>query len=288
MCTLIPIPRRRTVGSHPLLQLDMPSASLAMRFDVEGGSYETNTSAYSLENGNNEFILPTEATGSDSRGCHVRGREIKAAFPRIGPHRAKTTPFLISKKEATNQEYALFLNSESYSDTALWDCPVVLGGVEYGCEDLLSRFVDETTLPVRHTGNTPTTRGVRKITGTAFHGLRPRPLRGSRGWPFRRPTNGASPRACGLPTSLCPKQLFQNQLQVVGDEETENQHGLLDIAGNVREWASNSSGDGGKAVGGCYWTRITRPTCFTANRRWTGAKGSEVVEEPVGGRRFAL
>ena len=53
--------------------------------------------------------------------------EVKAVFPGIGPH--GSYPLLISKKEATNQEYALFLNSESYSDTALWDCPVASGGV---------------------------------------------------------------------------------------------------------------------------------------------------------------
>ena len=70
------------LGKTPLLQLDMPSASLAMRFDVAGGSYETNTSAYSLENGNNEFILPTEATGSDSPGMVTFvGAKSRLRFP---------------------------------------------------------------------------------------------------------------------------------------------------------------------------------------------------------------
>ena len=73
----------------------MPNASLAMRFDVAGGSYQTNTSAYSLENGNNEFILPTEATGSDSPGMVTFvGAKSRLRFPGLDHIGLKEYPLL--------------------------------------------------------------------------------------------------------------------------------------------------------------------------------------------------
>ena len=82
----------------------------------------------------------------------------------------------------------------------------------------------------------------------------------------------------------------KNQLQVVGDEETENQHGLLDIAGNVREWASNSSGDGGKAVlGGCYLDEDYSFNLFYSQPALDRRKGNGVrlVKNLLEGERFA-
>ena len=282
------------LGKTPLLQLDMPSASLAMRFDVAGGSYETNTSAYSLENGNNEFILPTEATGSDSPGMVTFvGAKSRLRFPGLDHIGLKEyPPFLISKKEATNQEYALFLNSESYSDTALWDCPVVLGGVKYSCEDLLSKFVDETNSPgpahwkysnyPRGQKNYPVT-GISWFEASAFARFKGMALPSTYQWSV----------AASLWSSdqFVPQSNFsKNQLQVVGDEETENQHGLLDIAGNVREWASNSSGDGGKAVlGGCYLDEDYSFNLFYSQPALDRRKGNGVrlVKNLLEGERFA-
>ena len=56
---------------------------------------QTNTSAYSLENGNNEFILPTEATGSDSPGMVTFvGAKVKAARGDWTTSGSRNTPLL--------------------------------------------------------------------------------------------------------------------------------------------------------------------------------------------------
>jgi dienelactone hydrolase len=164
--------------------------------------------------------------------------------------------FLADKYEVTNRQYKAFVDAGGYTDASYWRFPVLDGAKEVPLAVALARFTDRTGRPGPATWEA----------GTYPDGLADHPVAGVSWYEAAAYAAWAGKR---LPTVyhwtqladtwrtefLLPFSNFSGKATTAaGSLAGLSSFGVYDIAGNVREWAFNASGNAGKRfiLGGGY------------------------------------
>lgn len=189
-------------------------------------------------------MIPVHASaGSDAYGLFVPGLE-QAPNIALGE-------FLIDRYEVTNREYARFVEAGGYGDPDCWRFPFVEGGDTLTFEVATDRFSDATGRPGPATWDA----------GTYPAGTENFPV-GGVSW------YEAAAYACfagmSLPTvyhwyaaadpfssnHVVPLSNYGDGPAPVGEFQGVSLDGVYDLAGNVREWTRNASGESRFLLGG--------------------------------------
>jgi dienelactone hydrolase len=184
-----------------------------------------------------------EAAGSDAYGLFAPGLE-QAPNLALGE-------FLVDRYEVTNREYARFVEEGGYADAACWKHPFVENGDTLTFEAATERFTDATGRPGPATWDA----------GTYPAGSEDLPV-GGVSW------YEAAAYACfaekALPTvyhwyaaadpfsshHVVPLSNYGDGPAAVGAYQGVSGDGVYDLAGNVREWTRNASGESRFILGG--------------------------------------
>jgi eukaryotic-like serine/threonine-protein kinase len=164
--------------------------------------------------------------------------------------------FLADKYEVTNREYKAFVDAGGYSNASYWRFPILDGGKEIPLRAALARFIDRTGRPGPATWEA----------GTYPDGFADHPVGGISWYEAAAYASWAGKQ---LPTVyhwtqladtsrteyLLPFSNFSGKATTVaGNLPGLSSFGVYDIAGNVREWTFNASGNAGLRfiLGGGY------------------------------------
>jgi len=191
-----------------------------------------------------EEMVPVNASsGSDAYGLFAPGLE-QAPNVSLGE-------FLIDKLEVTNREYAAFVEAGGYGDPSCWQHPFVERGDTLSFEVASARFTDATGRPGPATwdaGTFPAGSGELPVGGISWY--------------------EAAAYACfadkALPTvyhwyaaanpfsshHVVPLSNYGDGPAPVGEYQGVSRDGVYDLAGNVREWTRNATGESRFILGG--------------------------------------
>jgi dienelactone hydrolase len=187
--------------------------------------------------------LITGAAGNEGYGLFVPGLE---QLPNL-----ELAPFLMSRTEVTNREFADFIDAGGYSDPTCWEESFAQSGVPLSFDDVVARFTDTTGQPGPSTWDA----------GTYPAGAADLPV-GGVSW------YEAAAYACfvgmSLPTVyhwyaaanpfishfVVPLSNYGAGPAPVMEYQGVSLDGIYDLAGNVREWAANATGDSHLILGG--------------------------------------
>jgi formylglycine-generating enzyme required for sulfatase activity/dienelactone hydrolase len=243
------------LGTTPLRVDRFPLGQSRIRFELEGHrTREIAAGAADLAEVGPVDLYPEDAvpegmvsvlgrSGSDAYGLFAPGLE-QAPNVTVGE-------FLMGVYEVTNREYAEFVRAGGYSEPACWEHPFVEDGRVLSFEEARARFVDATGRPGPSTWDA----------GTYPIGTEDFPV-GGVSW------YEAAAYACyagmALPTvyhwyaaanpfsshHVVPLSNYGGGPAAVGQFQGVSQDGVYDLAGNVREWTRNATGESRYILGG--------------------------------------
>jgi dienelactone hydrolase len=248
------------LGATPLTIPRFPRGGSVLRFDMDG--METVFRAGDpLEFQDTTVLHPEEDSPPGYAWIpgdlqpYLGGPEF--AFRYASPNLSHAQPlrledFRMQRLEVTNAEYKEFVDAGGYARRELWQHPFVEAGEEIPWEEALSRFLDRTGRPGPSTWeisdfpegseNQPVG-GISWYEASAYAQFRGRSLPTIYHW-FRAATPWRS--AWILPRS----NMDGAGPREVGTGGAMSQFGTLDMAGNVREWVRNASGEERFILGG--------------------------------------
>lgn len=175
--------------------------------------------------------------------------------------------FLIDRYEVINSEFQRFVDAGGYENQAYWIHPFMNEGIEYSWTEAMELFVDQTNRsgPATWTagkhsegqGNYPVT-GISWYEAAAFAAFEGRSLPTVYHW-YR--VSGQSMSGLIVPAS---NLLVGEGLAEAGEFTGASNFGVFDMAGNAREWLSNSIGERRFTAGGgwndeAYLFALTNP-----------------------------
>ncbi len=181
-------------------------------------------------------------------------------FPGIYFGKISYAPFAISKTEVANKEYQKFLSSGGYTNPEYWDFPMDVDGTKYTFEKTILRFTDKhgQSGPANWSyGKYPENQGDYPVTGIswfearAYARYREQQLPNVFQWLV-----AAELSHSGILPEIVNSNLKSTILREVNDPRDENFYGIKNIAGNVKEWATNPHGEVNNKfsiLGGAYY-----------------------------------
>lgn len=189
----------------------------------------------------------------------VRIPKLETEMNVVGLHKyggVEVPEFLADKYEVTNREYKAFVDAGGYTNRAYWQFPVLDGGKEIPLAAALARFTDRTGLPGPSTweaGNYPDGFGDHPVAGVSWYEAAAYAAWAGKELPtvYHWTQLADTWRA----EFLLPFSNFRGKATVVaGSLPGISSFGVYDIAGNVREWVLNASGNAGQRfiLGGGY------------------------------------
>lgn len=242
------------LGTTPVTVRRFPLGQSRVRFELEGyatrelagNAGELHDAAVVLrpEGTYPDGMIPvTGAAGNDSYGLFVPGLE---QLPTL-----ELGEFLMAEAEVTNREFATFVNSGGYRDSTCWEHPFVEDGVTLSFEDAVARFTDATGRPGPATWDAGTFRegegefpvgGVSWYEAAAYSCFKGVSLPTVYHW-----YSAANP---GSSHFVVPLSNYGGGPARVKQYQGVSRDGIYDLAGNVREWAANATGESHLILGG--------------------------------------
>jgi formylglycine-generating enzyme required for sulfatase activity/dienelactone hydrolase len=165
--------------------------------------------------------------------------------------------YWIDKYEVTNRQYKEFVDRGGYRNQAYWKQPFVKDGVRLTWDEAMAAFRDATGRPGPATwelGSYPEGRadfpvgGVSWYEASAYAEFAGKSLPTAYHW-------YAAAFAQGFPASMLPLSNFGSRgAERVGTHAAASPYGVCDMAGNVKEWTVNPTGDERRNLLGGAWT----------------------------------
>ncbi|MBL4821117.1 MAG: SUMF1/EgtB/PvdO family nonheme iron enzyme [Gammaproteobacteria bacterium] len=250
------------VGETPLAEFPLPSSYFQLKLESgQHPDYEVVTRSPNSRFGNfraNQvpipFVLPPASLAENM--VHVPTARFPVAINGFARLPVVLGNFLMDKFEVTNREFKEFVDQQGYQTESYWN------GLEFREEGLLlgrdaalARFVDSTGRPgpagwelgdyPDQEANYPVT-GISWYEAVAYAQFRGKALPTAYHWARAAFARG------GVNAGFVELSNFGGSSAAVGSTQAMGPYGALDMAGNVREWTWNDTGEN-KAVYGGSW-----------------------------------
>jgi len=239
------------LGQTPLEDVRAPLSLKRIRLELDG--YQALNVAGM---GGGKYRLET-VDSLPQEMLRVRGGEFKNLMPELGYPAVDLPDYLIDATEVTNQQYKQFVNADGYGNPEYWEHPFMQDGRELSFKDAMELFKDQTGRAGPGTWEF----------GTYPDGLATHPVGGVSWYEAAAYARFAGKQ---LPTLyhwywavyvgvwpfvmseyILPGSNFGGAgTAPVGTFDGISSTGALDMAGNVREWVWNRSGDNRFLLGG--------------------------------------
>jgi hypothetical protein len=237
----------------------VPFARLDLKFvNGENTFISRYNHTYFLRQGKMSFIFPE--SDKDIPDDHILFPGVKNSLSLPGLDHLdpiNMNPYSISKFEVTNQEYYEFLNSDAYNDSSNWPFPILIEDKTVDFSEVKSIFTDQYGAQGPSNwnyGNFPDGQKDLPVTGIswyeayAYSKYKGLSLPNIYQWENAANLSGS--------TNLIKRSNFsKEQLIQYDDLTTNNIFGILNLAGNVREWMSNPNNNSNRnraILGGCF------------------------------------
>ena len=225
-----------------------------------------------LERGENIYHIPPgqygkyDLTGLDEAVAgfaFMPGRDSRIMwFPGIDLGQISFGSFWISKTEVSNKEYQEFVNQGGYTNPDYWDFPVTVDSTELSF-DAVNTFTGKFGKPgpanwsygrfAADQGELPVT-GISWFEARAYARFRKMHLPNVYQWLV-----AARLSHTGILPDISNSNLKSASLRKANDARDMNFHGMKNMAGNVKEWATNPQGEGLNRLsilGGAYYDNM--------------------------------
>jgi len=240
------------LGRTPMDEARLPLGMARLRLEVDG--YRPLHVAKAMSEWWMEDIIyrldPLDSVPEDM--VRVQGGSFEVYFPGFEYLAIELPDFLIDATEVTNRQYQRFVDAGGYEDTKYWEHQFIQAGRAISFEEGMEKFKDRTGLP----GPSQWAVG-RYPDGMADHPV------GGVSWyeaaAYARFVGKQLPTLyhwywAARPYStqfMVPRSNFGSEgTAPVGTFDGTSLSGAYDMAGNVREWAWNQSGEGRFLLGG--------------------------------------
>jgi serine/threonine protein kinase/dienelactone hydrolase len=242
----------RPLGVTPLEDVELPRSFLQWRFQKEGyESVEDVKMTFALRQG--RFVNAGLEIALDPAGSIPEGMVRVDGDSSLGT-------FLIDRSEVTNSQYRKFLRAGGYTNRSYWKERFTHNGRQVPWEEAVSRFVDATGRPGPSTwrgGDHPDGEDDHPVTGLSWYEAAAYAEFAGKVLPSVDHWGAAARWDFGerylLHAWLIPGSNFSGEgPRPVGDGNMFGPYGLLDMAGNVREWCWNESAKGRCLRGGAW------------------------------------
>jgi len=160
--------------------------------------------------------------------------------------------FLIDRHEVTNREYQAFVDAGGYERPELWEHPIVASGRTLAWDEAMALFADRTGRRGPSTwevGSFPEGEGDFPVGGVSWYEAAAYARFAGKELPtvhHWQQAFGASDQAYFIPVS----NLEGTSVRSTTESMSLGRFGTYDMAGNVREWSFNASGDQRFILGG--------------------------------------
>lgn len=247
------------LGKTPIKKAKVPWTHFTkLRFDAGNNKqYIFSESTWILYSKAGKFTLPLNVNIDTSREAVVLGQKLSLLIPGLDEREAEIGPFVIDRYEVTNEEYQKFVNAGGYNNPKYWDFPTTIKNKTYAFDVVKDLFKDKSGVPgpagwvsgafTEGEGRLPVN-GISWFEASAYARFTGKKLPSVYHW-----TRGAS---VYMGSDIIPVSNFsKSHLKEVGYSKVTSVYGLYDVAGNVREWCTNTSGSDSTHVailGGSY------------------------------------
>jgi tetratricopeptide (TPR) repeat protein len=243
-----------TLGQAPLHNVRIPRGPLRWRFTKDG--FSTTERLNTLQDQDTFALTLAAASNEHPRMVHIAASE-------------QSFDFYIDQYEVTNREYAEFVRAGGYRQMKYWqELAEAMRLDERGDAEtkaILETFLDKTNQPGPAgwlNGTFPPGKDDYPVTGvswyeaSAYARFVDKELPTISHWELAADQQDAS--------YLIPLSNFSGTgVAPVGAYPAVGRHGLLDMAGNVKEWCRNAGSDGTRCIlGGAHY----EPTYMFTNR----------------------
>ena len=172
----------------------------------------------------------------------------------VAPSGQKTT-FWIDRCEVTNDEYKEFINAGGYREQKYWVHPIIRNGSQLPWNDAVKTFTDSTGEPGPSLGPMEPTEAVRTSSQCEeFVGMRPPRTPNSEARCYPQSATGKRQQVSDQYAHIVPASNFTGYgPAAVGAHDAMGFFGVLDMAGNVKEWCWNRTAEGYRTMRGGAW-----------------------------------
>ena len=248
--------RERFIGNSPIERKRIPLGPYWLRIEKEG--FETVNHLY---RGIDHYESPEIAKELDfvlvEKGVlppgmvQISETSVEIVEQLLEPETAQIPPFLIDTREVTNREYKEFVDAGGYRNSQYWEHDFVKDGRVLSFEEAVEEFQDRTNQQGPSTwevGTFPEGRENFPVSGVSWYEAAAYAKFSGKHLPTIYHWKAATDSH--LATYIYPSSNFDNRgPREVGSGPPEAL-GTYDMAGNVKEWCSNSSEDFRFVLGG--------------------------------------
>jgi hypothetical protein len=163
--------------------------------------------------------------------------------------------FLMDRDPVTNREFKRFIEAGGYRDAALWPESITVDGRVLTRAEAMAQFVDATGQPGPagwESGTFATGEDDLPVSGVSWFEAAAYAAWADKSLPTVFHWNRVA-FTCASAQIIAQANLAGRGLVRVGSTHSSNRFGVRDLAGNVREWASNGTSDGKRFLLGGGW-----------------------------------
>ncbi|MDZ4715205.1 MAG: SUMF1/EgtB/PvdO family nonheme iron enzyme [Cytophagales bacterium] len=238
----------RVAGTTPLKDVKFPRGYLRMEIRKQG--YQTIEYAGPMAYqriGREIDSLSLDATGSlPINMVRIPSGITRLEIVGLEQHGGKdVNEFLIDKYEVTNKQFKVFMDAGGYTNSAFWDLPISANGWRVTLSEALKLFIDKTGRPGPATweaGSYPDGQEDHPVAGVSWYEAMAYASFSGK----RLPTIFHWGRVAETSRTefIVPLSNFSGKsTAAVGSLPAYQSFGIYDLAGNAREWCSNSTSD---------------------------------------------
>ncbi len=252
-----------SLGESPIRSVRLPrAAAVQLRVEKEGFEPRLLASAVPGYYFGRPEVISLRESGADPAGMVlVPGGNYRMRITGFAGGRMQLEPFLIDRYEVTNAEYKDFVDAGAYQSQEYWEgLTFMRDGQQLPWAEAMAVLVDESGRPGPATwvvGDFPEGEEHYPVTGVswyeavAYNQFRGKSLPTIYHW--ARAAIASHNNGNHLGSMVLPRSNFGGEGPLpVGSNGAMGVHGTFDMAGNVKEWTWNASGEHNWLLGGAW------------------------------------
>jgi serine/threonine protein kinase/dienelactone hydrolase len=252
------------LGTTPLNNIRIPAGHFRWRVSKKGvGTYEAAPFTSFPDSGRfltkQNFALDKEVAAPAGMSWVSGGPWLDYFGPVawVGPY--DLPPYYLDRYEVTNREYQKFVDAGGYSQRQYWAEKFVRDGHEIKWEEAMALFRDGTGRPGPSTwegGHYPEGQGDYPVSGVSWYEAAAYAKFAGKSLPAFAQWYAAASNS-ETDDIVLFSNISRSKLAPVGTFQGLGPDGTYDMAGNIREWVLNDTGEGSRFILGGYWNAQT-------------------------------